>query len=631
MKWILFNIIILICFQISSIRSQQLYTANQVLNCKTNDEFLYTCNGHHHHHLSCQSFLIFKSKPPFDSVTTIAALMSSNPHELSRINHVTETAVFPIDKDVVIPVNCSCSDRFNYKAITTFLLSPLAKTYFIVANLTFQGLSTCSSLMHANRYSEFDLEDGFELKVPLRCACPTKDQFLSGTKYLLTYSIVFKDNVPDIARRFNVSVESVLKANGFSETNPTLFPFTTILIPLAEEPSISGRVIRPETSTVPSAKRSKSKKPLKVGISVVCSLLVFLGVLVIYMRKGKKVQDSEEMLHSRKDLLVEIASFERIIKAFSFRELQKATKNFDHKYRIKDSVYRGVFGNQIVAVKKTGIDVSMQVNMLSKINHINLTKLYGFCMNQDSLYLVFEYMKMGSLRDWLKSGKRSKETHSLCRRVQIAMDVAHGLHYLHNFAKPMYVHNNINSSNILLDSNLRAKISNFSHARTTDHIRVLTTRMVGSRGYMAPEYVGNGSVTLKVDVYSFGVVMMELISGKDAVFREGGQEVLLSTTMATVMVDGGNAEKELSSMIDLADEEDGSMEYAVQMVKLSLTCVKQDPESRPSMDDVVSSLVRIHVDLQRTVDRCSGRIILTKSDPFNEINVCDDDEEGCNV
>ncbi|KAI3737041.1 hypothetical protein L2E82_27036 [Cichorium intybus] len=598
MKWVLFNFFI-IGFHFSSIKSQQQYTGNQVLNCKTKDDFLYTCNGQHQ---SCQSFLVFKSKPPLDSIPTIAALMSTTTHELARINNVTETTVFPNSKEVVIPVNCSCKEQY-YKAITSFYLAPHAKTYFVVANETFQGLSTCNSLMHANSYGEFDLEEGIELKVPLRCACPTKDQVLSGTKYLLTYSIVIKDNVHDVARRFNVSTESVLKANGFSESNPTLFPFTTILIPLPAEPSISGTIILPET-TSSSAKRSKVKKTLKVGISAVVFMAVLVTVLgITYMRRKGKIQDSEEI--TPKDLLVEIASFERIIKDFSFRELQKATKNFSRKRRIKGSVYRGAFGNQIVAIKKTGIDVSKQVNMLSKINHNNLTKLYGFCKNQDSLYLVFEYMSMGSLKEWLK-GQRSKETHSLGRRVKIAMDVAHGLHYLHNFVKPMYVHMNINSSNILLDSNLRAKISNFSLARTTE----------------------NGCVTAKVDVYSFGIVMLELIFGKDVVFREGGQEVALSTAMATIM-DGVNSETELMCMTDLDNEENGSMEYAVQMVKLSLTCLKQDPESRPSMDEVVSSLVKIHVDLQRTVDH-SSRITITKSDWYDDIIVYGDDE-GCNV
>ncbi|KVH98372.1 Concanavalin A-like lectin/glucanase, subgroup [Cynara cardunculus var. scolymus] len=556
-----------LCFHSPSIKSQQQYSANELFSCQPTDSFLYTCNGLLS---SCHSFLIFKPQPPYTTVTAIAALMSANPRHLARINNVSETAVLPPEKHVFIRVNCSCSDHY-YQANTTFHITTQAKTYFVIANGTFQGLSTCGLLKHANRFNEFKLEDGFKLKIPLRCACPMKDQVVSGVKYLATYPIGYGDSVRDLAQRFNVTAESVLKANGLSETS-TIFPFTTLLIPLRAEPSSAQTIIQrymPETS-VSSAKGSNKKKPLTVGIAAACSFLVFMAFLVtvlgvVYRRRKGQAEKNEEMMISPEDLLVEIASFEKIIKVFSFRELQKATKNFGPKCRIKGSVYRGVFGNQIIAVKKMGIDVSKQVNMLSKIYHFNLLKLYGFCTHKDSSYLVFEYMTMGSLREWL-GRQRSEETHGLCTRVQIAMDVAHGLQYLHNFTKPGYVHKNINSSNILLDSNLRAKISNFSLARTTNNgndISALSTIM-GTRGFMAPEYVGNGCVTSKVDVYSFGVVMMELVSGKEAVVREGGHEVLLSTAIATIM-EGKNAETELRSITDLANEENGSMEYAMQM------------------------------------------------------------------
>ncbi|KAJ9559929.1 hypothetical protein OSB04_005089 [Centaurea solstitialis] len=589
-----------LCFHSSCIKSQQQYSANKVFSCQPKDSYLYTCNGHHS---SCQSFLIFKPRPPYTTVPTIAALMSADSRHLARINNVSETAVLPPEKDLFVPVNCSCSDH-RYRAETAFDTTPQSKTYFVIANDTFQGLSTCGSLKHANRFNEFEMEDGFGLKIPLLCACPTNDQLVSGVEYLATYPISRGDTVYDLARGFNVTAKSVLNANGLSETS-MIFPFTTLLIPLQTEPS-SARIVaqryRPVV-TVFSAKRSKKKKRLTVGIVAACSILVFTVFLVtvlgvVYMRRRGKAEKIEEMTILPKDLLVEIASFEKIVKVFSFRELRKATKNFSPKCKINGSVYRGALGNRIVAVKKTEIDVSKQVNMLSKIYHFNLVKLFGFCKHRDSSYLVFEYMATGSLREWL-NGQRSEETHGLRTRVRIAMDVAHGLHYLHNFTKPGYVHNNINSSNILLDSNLRAKISNFSLARTTNNgndVIALTTIM-GTRGFMAPEYVGIGYVTSKVDVYSFGVVMMELISGKEAVVMEGGHEVLLSTAIATIM-EGDDAETELRNITYLANEENGSMEYAMQMVKLSLACVKQDPASRPTMDEVVTSLVKIQVDLQ---------------------------------
>nr|XP_043637925.1 protein LYK5-like [Erigeron canadensis] len=537
--------------------------------------------------------------------------MSSNPSELARINNVSKTTVFPHDKEVIIPVNCSCFNQY-YQAITRYRIKPQAETYFVVANLTFQGLSTCGSIKHANHYNEFKLEYGFELRVPLRCACPTNDQISNSTKYLLTYPVSFGDSIDNIASRFNVASKSVLNANGMARTSP-FYPFTTLVIPLPTEPSISDRIIQRARPTIPVSlvKRSTSKKLLIFGIAAVCSLLVLtlvitvLGLVYAKIKQNKQATEVTEKEMLPEDLLVEIASFERVIKVFSFKELKKSTANFANKHKIKGSVYRGTFGNKTVAVKKIEFDVHKQVNMLSKINHINLLKLYGFCTHKDSWYLVFEYMTMGSLKGWLRR-ERSEGSHSLCRRVQIAVDVAYGLQYLHNFTKPGYVHGNIKSSNILLDANLRAKISNFSLSSTMgndreDRVFDLSTMIVGTRGYMAPEYVGNGNITMKVDVYSFGVVMLELITGKYAVVRQGSHEVLLTTAIATIMK-GEDAENEIRKMVDLKNEETRSIEYAVQMVKLSLNCVKEDPVSRPSMDEVVSSMVRILVDLKTIID-----------------------------
>lgn len=237
MKWAILNIFMFISFQSSCIKSQQQYSANQPFNCT--NKTLYTCNGQH---TSCTSFLVFKSQPPYNSVATIAALMSANPSNLARINNASKTTVFPDDKEIIIPVNCSCSNKY-YQSITTYRIKPQSLTYFVVANNTFQGLSTCASLKHANLYDQFELKEGFELKVPLRCACPTKDQILNGTKHLLTYRLSFGDSVNLVARRFNVTAESVLTANGISETD-TLYAFTTLLIPLPDKPYISPTAIQ---------------------------------------------------------------------------------------------------------------------------------------------------------------------------------------------------------------------------------------------------------------------------------------------------------------------------------------------------------------------------------------------------
>ena len=179
------------------------------------------------------------------------------------------------------------------------------------------------------------------------------------------------------------------------------------------------------------------------------------------------------------------------------------------------------------------------------------------------------------------------------------MDVANGLHYLHSFTKPAYVHGDINSSNVLLNIGLKAKIANFSLARAvvneTSSV-ALTTRHLGIIGYMAPEYVETGQVTSKIDVYAFGVLLLELITGKDAIITQDRREILLSETVISIM-EKENAEAELDSLIDPRLKCDNRTEFSLQMAQLSVACLTEETTKRPSMEEVVSVLSKIRADV----------------------------------
>ncbi|KAK6245356.1 Protein kinase domain - like 10 [Theobroma cacao] len=596
------------------ITAQQNYSGNSALGCSNNDEsgpssaFLYTCNGQVRY---CQAFLIYKSQPPFNTVPSISAFTSSNPAELATINNVTRHAEFPTGKEVIIPVNCSCLGRY-YQANTKFHISSIHGTYHTIGTKAYQGLSTCSSLKRANPHSEYKLVPGNELKVPLRCACPTRYQIKGGTKYLLTYSISLGDNIPDISDRFNVSRKSIDDANGLEEKQ-TIFPSTTILIPLPTKPSSSQTIIhkdQPHDSPpiVKYPERHRSNRKLYEGliIAAACSMLVLIIILFTIFMFNKRKDGVPRSGHERtkinhvlsEDLRVEIASFDQGLRVFAFEEIKKATQNFSSKNRISGSVYRGGFGGKILAVKRMRLDVSKEVQLLKNINHFNLIKLQGVCENGGSFYLVFEYMKEGSLRDWL-CNQSPDETGSWTKRIQIALDVAYGLHYLHSFTKPAYVHGDIKSSNVLLNGGLRAKITNFSLARAVVHETssvAQTTRVVGTRGYMAPEHVQTGQVTSKIDVYAFGVLLLELITGKDAIITQDRREILLSATVVSMM-EKDNAEAELDSLIDPRLKSDNRTEFALRMAQLSVACLTEEPTRRPSMEDVVSVLSKIRADL----------------------------------
>ncbi|KAG1341800.1 lysM domain receptor-like kinase 4 [Cocos nucifera] len=554
--------------------------------------------------------MIFKSQANYSSVSSISRLLSTDSLELARINDVSASDSFPTNKEVIIPVNCSCSGQY-YQANTSHVIDDV-DTYYSLATGVYQGLSSCNALMGENPYDANDLFGGLDLLVPLRCACPSRNQTADGIKYLLTYPVSEGDSFPDLSDRFNASYDDTASANGFSEQGePTIYPSTTILIPLPREPSSSQTIIHHPIEITPfqplhpfinnSIKRSHSKLRFSIGIAV--ASLLFLCALVAAGlwcdKKWMKRAVGKKKAILPKHILKDITDVNHGLKVFSCEELNAATQDFSSEYRIGGSVYRGVVRGNVVAVKEVIGDVSEEVNLLQKLNHFNLISLWGIGTREEHCYLVYEYMENGSLKDWLMDRSRS-ELLSWNQRVQIALDIANGLDYLHNSAEPPYVHTGINSSNVLLDSNLRAKIANFSMARSLEGSGFAIARTVeGTLGCMAPEYLEGGLVTPKIDVYASGVVMLELITGKDAVIEHEGRETLLSSVMISI-VEGRNAQVELSNFLDSTTRDGCQVGLALAMAKLSVACLRQDPESRPSMGEVVSILLRVQMESKKS-------------------------------
>lgn len=216
-------------------------------------------------------------------------------------------------------------------------------------------------------------------------------------------------------------------------------------------------------------------------------------------------------------------------------------------------------------------------------------KLEGFCIDPEdgNCYLVYEYVENGSLSSWLHDKKSNKL--SWKARLRIGIDVANGLQYIHEHTRPRVVHKDIKSSNILLDSTMRAKIANFGLAKSGHN--AITMHIVGTQGYLAPEYLSDGVVSTKMDVFSFGVVLLELISGREAIDRDG--------KLLWKAVDGileGNEETKEKRVRDFMDgallEESSSMESVLNVLAVAISCLHRDPSKRPGMVDIVYSLCK---------------------------------------
>ncbi|KAI4314890.1 hypothetical protein L6164_027753 [Bauhinia variegata] len=579
----------------------------------------YTCNGVNR---SCQAYLTFRSQPIYNSVNTISALLGAEPSKLAEINQVSRNATFETNRLVIVPVNCSCAGEY-YQSNTSYVVQN-ADTLFLIANNTFEGLSTCQALENQNELPRGDLFSGTRLAIPLRCACPTINQTEKGVKYLLSYLVTWDDSVSVISERFGVYTNSTLDANTLSYTS-TIYPFTTILVPLQGPPSISGTAEPPPSPSPPSTPFSPSggnsnKTWVYVVIGVVggIALISSLAAIIfcrVYSKDKKKdvpviVSQSQSqsqsfeaiekpkgkiLLDGESEELSEIlSSIGKSLKVYSFKELRKATEDFSPSFWIKGSVYRGVINGDLAAIKKTEGDVSKEIELLNKVNHSNVIRLSGVSFNKGHWYLVYEYSANGSLSDWIYSSNIDDKFLNWAQRMQIALDVATGLDYLHSFTCPPYIHKDLKSNNILLDSYFRAKISNFSLARSVEGEEdqfPMTRHIIGTKGYMAPEYLEHGVVSTKLDVYAFGILMMEMLTGKEVAAFYTEEKVNLSDFLSAILDEESDQER-LGDFMDPSLHGNYPTELVKFVVRLILNCIDKDPVNRPALHEILTFLSR---------------------------------------
>ncbi|XP_028757978.1 protein LYK5-like [Neltuma alba] len=624
--WVSLVLLVFLNSQIPSSQAQQEYVNNKQLDCDSGVTYNATlgnlCNGVSR---SCNSYLTFRSiSPLYNTPSSIAFLLNSTPIAIAKANNISDVAPIPDNTMVIVPVNCSCSGRY-YQHNASYVLKQQGETYFSVSNNTYQALTTCQAIEAQNTYDKRNLLAGMNLNVPLRCACPTRKQEDSGFKYLLTYLVALGESVASIGGLFGVDEQSVLDANELSSTS-IIFYFTPITVPLRKEPDPIKVASPPPPSPPPpppttasSADSSSSKKWVIVGVTVGAVLILLLGLsgfLFCYRRRRrqrksqlpslaptstettKKTTDSgttQSWSISSEGIRYAIDS----LTVYKFEDLQKATSFFSEANKIKGSVYRATFKGDDAAVKIYKGDVSKEISILKRLNHTNITRLSGFCVHKGDTYLVYEFAENGSLDDWLHPNDRSKNkfqnsssTLNWRQRVQIAHDIADALNYLHNYTNPPHIHKNLQSRNVLLDGNFRAKVSNFGLARELDDEEggfQVTRHVIGTQGYMAPEYMENGVITPKMDVFALGVVILELISGKEAIV---GDEKLLSSC-AREVVEGENVREKLRGFVDPSFGDEYPLDLVYSMAQVAKRCVEQDINSRPGISEVLTTLSKI--------------------------------------
>ncbi|PIN21169.1 Non-specific serine/threonine protein kinase [Handroanthus impetiginosus] len=235
-----------------------------------------------------------------------------------------------------------------------------------------------------------------------------------------------------------------------------------------------------------------------------------------------------------------------------------------------------------------------ELKVLTRIHHLNLVHLIGYCV-EGSLFLVYEYIDNGNLSQHLQHSDR--EPLSWSTRVQIALDSARGLEYIHEHTVSVYVHRDIKPANILIDKNFHAKVADFGLTKLTEvgNSSLSTGRLVGTFGYMPPEYAQYLDVSPKVDVYAFGVVLCELISAKEAVIKTNGSSADPRSLVALFEEALGKPDptKELSKLIDPRLGDSYPINSVQKMAELARVCTHENPQLRPSMTSVVVTLMTL--------------------------------------
>ncbi|KAI4334459.1 hypothetical protein L6164_019152 [Bauhinia variegata] len=289
-------------------------------------------------------------------------------------------------------------------------------------------------------------------------------------------------------------------------------------------------------------------------------------------------------------------------KTFTFEELAAATGNFRSDCFLGEGgfgkVYKGHLDriNQVVAIKQLdpnglqGVrEFVVEVLTLSLADHPNLVKLFGFCAEGEQRLLVYEYMPLGSLENHLHDLPPGRKAIDWNTRMKIAAGAARGLEYLHDKMKPPVIYRDLKCSNILLGEGYHPKLSDFGLAKvgpSGDKTHV-STRVMGTYGYCAPDYAMTGQLTFKSDIYSFGVVLLELITGRKAIdHTKSAREQNLVAWARPLFKD----RKKFSQMVDPLLEGQYPVRGLYQALAIAAMCVQEQPNMRPVIADVVTAL-----------------------------------------
>ncbi|XP_052183243.1 cysteine-rich receptor-like protein kinase 44 isoform X4 [Diospyros lotus] len=364
-----------------------------------------------------------------------------------------------------------------------------------------------------------------------------------------------------------------------------------------------------ESSSTSGDDNNKTRTLTIVLLAVAFLIIVLIACIYIFRRKkkqGKRKQKFKDFYETAD----EISAVESL--QYDFATISTATDDFSEDNKLGQggfgAVYWGRLQNgQEIAVKRLSknsqqgdMEFKNEVLLVAKLQHRNLVRLLGFCLDEEERLLIYEYLPNLSLDHFIFDPMKREEL-DWDKRYKIIEGTARGLLYLHEDSRLRIIHRDLKASNILLDSEMHPKIADFGMARifTMDETQGDTSRIVGTYGYMAPEYAMHGHFSIKSDVFSYGVLVLEIICGqKNNHFLNGNTiEDLLS--FAWTNWRAGTTRSLIDPTLSATSN---SIQDMVKCIHLGLLCVQQDVAERPTMASIVLMLNDVSVNLPQPLE-----------------------------
>ncbi|XP_024521046.1 G-type lectin S-receptor-like serine/threonine-protein kinase SD2-5 isoform X2 [Selaginella moellendorffii] len=394
---------------------------------------------------------------------------------------------------------------------------------------------------------------------------------------------------------------------------------------MAEDPAVDAFIkfqnakllMGPISVAAPEEGGGSKNRVVEIVAGIAAAAIVLAAVLAVLVWRNRRKNKADS------DINAVLSSVRGLPQRFSYSALESATKGFSRKLGAGGfgSVYEGFLGDgRHVAVKKlegTGTQGARQfiaeVATIGSINHMNVVRLCGFCLEDSQRMLVYEFMPNGSLDRWLfggggssggsggggggggggaegiGDGNRSPELRTLGwdRRIEIALGTARGLAYLHEECSEPIIHLDVKPQNILLDDRFVAKVADFGMSKQLDDhdVSQVITCVRGTPGYLAPEWLLHSIATKKCDVYSFGMVLLEIIGG-----RKNLEVSRMNIDLAWYFPAWVVNEVRLGNLMGVVDPKvrsSASEKVATRLVHIALWCIQENAGSRPAMDEVV--------------------------------------------